>query len=129
MRKLKVHQPPMTIDEQVENLKNNGLIVDDEEYAKRILNDVSYFRLVKAYSLNLKPKNGNYDNKTTFREIVDLYLFNANLRQIIFPEIEKLRHKPKISNLSEQYPDKSISFVSNGLLIVSVLLCVSSFAV
>lgn len=41
MRKLKVHQPPMTIDEQVENLKNNGLIVDDEEYAKRILNDIS----------------------------------------------------------------------------------------
>ena len=90
MRKLKVHQPPMTIDEQVENLKNNGLIVDDEEYAKRILNDVSYFRLVKAYSLNLKPKNGNYDNKTTFREIVDLNLYNANLRHLIFPHIEKI---------------------------------------
>ena len=48
---------------------------------------------------------------------------------IIFPEIEKLRRNPKISNLSEQYPDKSISFVSNGLLIVSVLLCTSNFAV
>ena len=106
MRKLKVHQPPMTIDEQVENLKNNGLIVDDEEYAKRILNDVSYFRLVKAYSLILKPKNGNYDNKTTFREIVDLYLFNANLRQIIFPEIEKIEVnvRCRIANyFSEQY--------------------------
>ena len=106
MRKLKVHQPPMTIDEQVENLKNNGLIVDDEEYAKRILNDVSYFRLVKAYSLNLKPKNGNYDNKKTFREIVDLYLFNANLRQIIFPEIEKIEVnvRCRIANyFSEQY--------------------------
>lgn len=106
MRKLKVHQPPMTIDEQVENLKNNGLIVDDEEYAKRILNDVSYFRLVKAYSLNLKPKNGNYDNKTTFREIVDLYLFNANLRQMIFPEIEKIEVnvRCRIANyFSEQY--------------------------
>lgn len=32
----------MTIDEQVENLKNIGLIVDDEEYAKKILNDISY---------------------------------------------------------------------------------------
>ena len=28
--------------------------------------------------------------QTTFKEIVDLYLFNANLRQIIFPEIEKV---------------------------------------
>ena len=90
MGELKQHQPPMTIEEQVENLKSIGLIVDDEEYAKKILNDISYFRLVKAYSINLKPKNGNYDNKTTFKEIVNLYLFNANLRQIIFPEIEKI---------------------------------------
>lgn len=30
MGELKKHQPPMTIDEQVENLKNIGLIVDDE---------------------------------------------------------------------------------------------------
>ena len=80
----------MTIDEQVENLKSIGLIVDDEEYAKKILNDISYFRLVKAYSLNLKPKNGCYDKQTTFKEIVDLYLFNANFRQIIFLEIEKV---------------------------------------
>ena len=38
MGELKQHQPPMTIDEQVENLKNIGLIIDDEEYAKKILN-------------------------------------------------------------------------------------------
>ncbi|MBQ9991290.1 MAG: Abi family protein [Lachnospiraceae bacterium] len=90
MGELKKHQPPMAIDEQVENLKSIGLIVEDEEYAKKILNDISYFRLVKAYSLNLKSKNGNYNEQTTFEEIVDLYLFNANFRQIIFPEIEKI---------------------------------------
>ena len=69
MGELKKHQPPMTIDEQVENLKSIGLIVNDEEYAKKILNDISYFRLVKAFSLNLKPKNGCYDRQTTFKEI------------------------------------------------------------
>ena len=60
MGELEQHQPPLTIDEQVENLKNIGLIVADEEYAKKILNDISYFRLIKAYSLTLKHKNGNY---------------------------------------------------------------------
>ena len=90
MGELKQHQPPMTIDEQVENLKNIGLIVEDEEYAKKILNDISYFRLIKAYSLNLKSKNGMYEDKVTFEQIVELYLFNANFRQIIFPEIEKI---------------------------------------
>lgn len=106
MGELKKHQPPMTIDEQVENLKSIGLIVDDEEYAKRILNDISYFRLIKAYSLNLKPKNGNYEKQTTFEEIVNLYLFNANFRQIIFPEIEKIEInvRCRVANyFAEQY--------------------------
>ena len=61
-----------------------------EEYAKKILNDISYFRLIKAYSLTLKPKNGNYAENVTFEQLVELYLFNANFRQIIFPEIEKI---------------------------------------
>lgn len=106
MGELKKHQTPMTINEQVENLKSIGLIVDDEEYAKKILNDISYFRLVKAYSLNLKPKNGNYNKQTTFKEIVDLYLFNANFRQIIFPEIEKIEInvRCRVANyFAEQY--------------------------
>lgn len=106
MGELKKHQLPMTIDEQVENLKSIGLIVDDEAYAKKILNDISYFRLVKAYSLNLKTKNGCYNKQTTFKEIVDLYLFNANLRQIIFPEIEKveINVRCRLANFfAEQY--------------------------
>lgn len=90
MEELKEHQPPLSIDEQIKNLKSIGLIIHDEAYARRILNDISYFRLIKAYSLNLKPKNGNYNGQTTLEQIVDLYLFNANFRQIIFPEIEKV---------------------------------------
>ena len=66
------------------------MIIDDEEYAKSILNDISYFRLIKAYSLGLKPKNGNYLESVTFKQIVELYLFNANFRQITFAEIEKI---------------------------------------
>lgn len=40
--------------------------------------------------MNLKPKNGNYENEVTFEQIVESYLFNANFRQIIFPETEKV---------------------------------------
>jgi len=90
MGDLKRHQPPMTIDEQIQNLKSIGLIVNDEAYAKKILNDISYFRLIKAFSLNLKTKNGLYHKNVTFEQIVELYLFNANFRQLLFPEIEKI---------------------------------------
>ena len=90
MGELKQHQPSMSVDEQVENLKSLGLIINDEVYAKRILNDISYFRLIKAYSLGVKLKNGKYNEGVTFEQIVDLYLFNANFRQITFSEIERI---------------------------------------
>ena len=55
---LKEQQPALSVDGQVENLRNLKLFIDNDEYAKEFLNDVSYFRLIKAYSLGLKPKNG-----------------------------------------------------------------------
>ena len=90
MGDLKEHQPSMTIKQQIVNLRGKGLIIKDEEYAEKILNDISYFRLIKAYSLNLKVKNSNYSKAVTFEHLVELYLFNSNFRQILFAEIEKI---------------------------------------
>lgn len=100
----KQHQPPMSIDEQINNLIEKGLIINDINYATRILNDISYFRLIKAYSLNLKPKNGIYFDGVTFEQIVNLYLFNANFRQLLFSEIEKIEInvRCRISNYFSQ---------------------------
>lgn len=87
---LKEQQPAMSIDEQVENLKSLGLIINNEDYAKHFLNDVSYFRLIKAYNLGLKRKNSNYSDNITFEQLVELYLFNANFRQLLFSQIERV---------------------------------------
>ena len=80
----------MSIDEQIVNLREKGLIIDNEDFARSFLNDVSYFRLIKAYSLGLKERNGNYYENVCFEDVVNLYLFNANLRQQIFFQIEKI---------------------------------------
>jgi abortive infection bacteriophage resistance protein len=77
MSKLKKHQPPMSVDEQIANLREKGLIIEDEVYARSFLNDVSYFRLIKAYSLGLKTKNGNYNDNVRFEDIVNLYLLKS----------------------------------------------------
>lgn len=87
---LKSHQRPLSVDEQIGNLKSLGLVINDENRAREFLNDVSYFRLIKAYSLGLKIKNCNYNNEIQFEDIIELYLFNANFRQLIFPIIEKI---------------------------------------
>ena len=39
----------MSIDDQIKNLKSIGLSIPDEEYARRFLNDVSYYRLIKGF--------------------------------------------------------------------------------
>jgi len=106
MGELKTLQPSMTIDEQINNLKKIGLIIENEEYAKIILNDISYFRLIKAFSLQLKEKNGNYYDFVTFEQLVNLYLFNSNFRHLIFAEIEKIEinTRCRISNyVSNKY--------------------------
>ncbi len=86
----KLHQESMDINEQVKNLVGNGLIVNDVDHAKKILNDISYYRLIKAYSLNLKDSEGRYNDLVTFEHLENLYLFDANFRQMIFPHIEKI---------------------------------------
>ncbi len=103
---LKQHQKAYTIHEQIINLKEKGLIIQDENYAVQILSDISYFRLIKAFSLGLKEKNGNYYENITFEKIVNLYLFNSNFRQILFPQIEKIEInlRARVSNyFSEKY--------------------------
>jgi abortive infection bacteriophage resistance protein len=72
MSELKKQQPSMTIVEQIANLRENGMIIEDEDFAKDLLNDVSYFRLIKAYSLGLKDKNGNYHDNVRFEDVVNL---------------------------------------------------------
>lgn len=83
-------QCPLTVDQQLENLKSLNLLIENEENAKSILNDISYFRLVKGFGLGLKPKNGCYNGLVSFGQIVDLYKFNANVRQLIFTLVERI---------------------------------------
>ena len=88
---LKEHQPPLGVEDQVKNLKEIGLIVKNDEETATLLNDISYFRIVKGYSLGLKDKEtGLYKKDVSFDSLKQLYIFNAKLRYIIFPEIEKV---------------------------------------
>lgn len=86
----KKQQRPLTVSEQIENLKQLNLQIDNEALAAQFLNHVSYFRFIKAYSLGLKPRNGCYSGSVSFEHLVDLYEFNTEFRQLLFPQIEKI---------------------------------------
>lgn len=85
----KSYQPPISIDKQIENLVSLGLEIEDTSYAKDVLNRVSYYCLIKAYSITLK-EDGRYIEGTTFENIVELYLFDMEFRHILFSLIEHI---------------------------------------
>ena len=83
----KTYQAPIDVSKQIENLISLGLEIEDKNYAESLLNRVFYYRLIKAYSITLK-EDGKYIDGTTFENIVDLYLFDMELRHILFSLIE-----------------------------------------
>lgn len=87
MRAQKLHQPALNIDQQIQNLRQLGLQIEDE-FAKKVLNEISYFRLIKAYGLEYKSRNTYFNENTTFESIVYLYRFDLKFRHQIFQQIE-----------------------------------------
>lgn len=77
-----------TLDEQIEILKNKGLIIDDIEHAKDVLLRENYF-FVSGYR-HLFMQN-NKPNKfipgTTFDELYAMFYFDRSMRNIFFKHI------------------------------------------
>ena len=87
----KLHTEALDIPAQIENLKACNLIIEDEEDAARILNRISYYRLIKAYGSAFKSKStGKYRDGTTFMQIYRVYEFDNKLRHILIPYLQDI---------------------------------------
>jgi len=79
---------PTTFAEQVEILKSRDLIIENEETAKDILSRVNYYRF-SAYTLSHKT-NDLFNNKITFNQIYQLYIFDKKLRNLTLGLLETI---------------------------------------
>lgn len=77
-----------TIDEQLEILKQRGLTINNEDEAKGFLLYNNYYR-ISGYSLTLRDHDTFY-NGTTFQNIMDIYKFDMELRNLLLLFIEKI---------------------------------------
>ena len=74
-----------TIDEQIEILKDKGLIINDEEKTKMILLRENYFFINGYRHVFMKPSdNKRFIEGSTFDELYALFSFDRNLRNIMF---------------------------------------------
>ena len=75
-----------TLDEQVNIMVNKGLKVNDIDKAKDILFRENYF-FINGYRSLFYTKDRKFINGTTFEELYSLFLFDRNLRNILFKYI------------------------------------------
>ena len=74
-----------TIDEQIEILKDKGLIINDEEKTKKILLRENYFFINGYRHVFMKSSdNKKFIECSTFDELYALFSFDRNLRNIMF---------------------------------------------
>ena len=74
----------MTIDEQVNFLKNEKkLKFKSEKLAKRVLQEVGYYKLI----------NNQYLDNVYFEDIYNLYKFDTELKTIVFEAATNLYYR------------------------------------
>ena len=95
MAKEKYTKTPLTTAQQVDLLRQRGLIIDDPGRAEYYLNRISYYRL-SGYALPFeKPANPGqrsheFKPDTTFETILDLYVFDRKLRTLVMDAMERV---------------------------------------
>lgn len=79
----------LTYDEQISFLsEQKQLIIEDQEYTKRILFQTGYFALVNGYKRIFKnPQTNKFQVGVRFEDVYGMYCFDRNLRSILLKYI------------------------------------------
>ncbi len=87
-----------TIEQQIQKLKKQHLIIEDEASAKRQLHLYGYFNLIKSYrDPYVINKDGEkiYRSGVTFEQIYSLYILDKNLRNAVMASMLDLEEHIK----------------------------------
>ena len=83
---------PLTYQEQLDLLKERGLIVENEEKALHLLETLSYYR-ISGYlypQLQIPKEDHKFKERSYFESAFKMYKFDRELRILIGSNIEKI---------------------------------------
>jgi len=81
----------LTYAAQLSQLKDRGLIIDDEQFFLEILEKKSYYRLSGYWYPFLADKENHlFKEGSSFEAVYNLYCFDRELRQLVIKELEKI---------------------------------------
>ncbi len=98
---------PLSTQDQLALLENRGLVITDKNKALAYLQEISYYRL-SAYFLPYQQTKDVFNAGTTFKQIIDTYTFDRELRLLVFDCIERIEvaiRTQMIYNMSLEYQD------------------------
>ena len=82
-------KPFLDYKAQIKYLKQKQLVINDEASATTALEKISYYGLINGYKDIFKdPATNSFYPGTTFDDIYNLYLFDAELRDVFLKSSE-----------------------------------------
>lgn len=87
-------KPFLTFQAQISFLEDKNLLIEDHVFAETMLKQIGYFSLIGGYKTPFKnPTTKKYQDGTRLEDIVALYQFDENLRELFLKYILKVeRH-------------------------------------
>lgn len=106
----------LTFSDQVAYLQDKKhLIISDRQYTEDSLRRIGYFPLIGGYKHLFRiPLSKKYKEGTSFKEIVALYEFDLELRELFFRYLLQIeRHMRSLMSyyFSEQYGEKQSAYL------------------
>lgn len=82
-------KPFKTIDEQIEILQSRNIVIDDLEFARLVLNSLSYYTIINRYKNSFLsiPGTDLFAEGTKFEELYTLHIIDTSLNSLIFKNI------------------------------------------
>lgn len=93
---MRYNKPALSIDDQVERLRERGMAFSDDRRVKHYLTHIGYYRL-SAYGLPFEqhspagqPRNHQFRSGTTFEAVLSLYIFDRKLRLLVMEALDRI---------------------------------------
>ncbi len=82
---------PIDFPQQIAVLKEKGMMIENEDVALRQLDAISYFRLSNYWkAMEADSETHRFRPGTHFDDVIDLYLFDRKLRDLIFTAVHDI---------------------------------------
>lgn len=92
---------PINCDEQIQMLRTHGIVINDESFARLVLNNVGYYRLT-GYALQYRKDTNSSDlsSPISLEHLYHIYKFDEKLRSLLrrYLEICEVYYRTQIAD-------------------------------